>query len=343
MTDTSVDCVLFANGLSTDEAIRRAQLAESLGFATVYSPQATHRDALMLSAAYAQATSRIKVGTSVLPIYWSAPAAMGMTATTVQELSGGRLRLGLGVSHAPLIEGYHSTTIGKPLADAREYVELLKAALRNDVPRVGKRWTVGGPHTDLPAPVPDVPIYLAGLRRKMLFLAGEIADGVFLVNVPPEYVRDVVIPEVRAGRERAGLGLDGFEITVIVNCTVSEDVESARNEFRGFLAWYMALPYYRAVFEEAGYGHVVAGFDAADDFGAKAAALTNEFVDALAAVGSPTQVGSLLGRFAKAGATSLAISPGVQPGGTGTTMMTAASAADFELVLKTAIDAVRDL
>jgi alkanesulfonate monooxygenase SsuD/methylene tetrahydromethanopterin reductase-like flavin-dependent oxidoreductase (luciferase family) len=262
---------------------------------------------------------------------------MAMTATTIQEVSGGRLRLGLGVSHAPLIEGYHSTSIGKPVDEMREYVGLLRAALDGNVPQAGERWSVGGPQTDLPAPVPRIPVQLAGLRRRMLRLAGEVADGVFLVNVPPEYVRDVVVPEVRAGREAAGLNMDGFDIATIVNCHLTDDTDRAVFEYRAFLAWYMTLPYYRAAFADAGYGHIVEAFDAAGtDMAAAAGALDDDFVRSMAALGPAEAIHGLIGRFAQAGATSALISPGLRAEQGGAAVMSAPDADTFEEVLRVA-------
>jgi alkanesulfonate monooxygenase SsuD/methylene tetrahydromethanopterin reductase-like flavin-dependent oxidoreductase (luciferase family) len=337
-----LSCVVRAEGLSTAEAIARVQLAESLGYDAVYSAQAAHRDALALTAAYAQATTRIGLGTSIYPIYWSAPAAMAMTATTIQELSAGRLRLGLGVSHPRLVEGLHSTQIGKPVAEAREYVGLLRAALDGDVPRSGARWSVGHRQTDVPAPVPRVPIHLAALRRRMLRMAAEVADGIFLVNVPPEYVRDVVLPEVTRVREAAGLGIEAFDIAVIVNCNLTDDVDGAVADYRAFLVWYLMMPYYQAVFEDAGYGHVVAAFRAAGgDEAAAAAAMDDDFIRSMAALGPADELHRLVERFADAGATSVLIAPAVQPAEGPASRMTAPDAEFFEAVVGTAIAADR--
>jgi alkanesulfonate monooxygenase SsuD/methylene tetrahydromethanopterin reductase-like flavin-dependent oxidoreductase (luciferase family) len=333
-------CVVRAEGIPVAEAIARVQLAERLGYDAVFCAQAAHRDALALIAAYAQATTRIGLGTSVYPIYWSAPAALAMTATTLQELSGGRLRLGLGVSHPRVVEGIHATRIGKPMSEAREYVGLLRAALDGDVPRAGERWSVGQPQTDLPAPVPRIPIHLAALRRRMLRMAAEVADGIVLVNVPPEYVRDVVLPEVTRVRAAAGLGLDGLEIAVIVNCDLTDDVDRARADYRRFLSWYLTSPYYQAVFEDAGYAHVVAAFRAAgDDTAAALAAMDDDFLGAMAALGPAQELHRLVGRFADAGATSVLIAPAVQPAEGPAKRMTAPSSELFDAVLRAAAPA----
>jgi alkanesulfonate monooxygenase SsuD/methylene tetrahydromethanopterin reductase-like flavin-dependent oxidoreductase (luciferase family) len=333
-----LSCVVRAEGISTAEAIARVQLAESLGYDAVYSAQAAHRDSLALTAAYTQATTTIGLGTSIYPIYWSAPAAMAMTATTIQELSGGRLRLGLGVSHARVVEGLHSTRIGKPVAEAREYVGLLRAALDGDVPRSGDRWSVGHRQTDLPAPVPRIPIRLAALRRRMLRMAAEVADGVILVNVPPGYVRDVVLPEISRVREAAGLGMEGFDIAVILNCDLTDDVDEAVADYRAFLVWYLMSPFYQAVFEDAGYGHVVSEFrERGGDEAAAAAAMDDDFIRSMAALGPAQELHRAVERFADAGATSVLIAPAVQPATGPASRMTAPGAELFEAVIGTAI------
>ena len=167
----------IAVGRSLEKAVERVRLAESLGYQSVWVTQLAGRDALTVVTAYALSTERIRVGTGVVPIYTRTPATMAQTAATIDELSQGRLNLGLGVSHRALVEGWHGQAIDRPVAEMREYVGLVRAILRGEDPPEGTRWPTGFRLVGLD-PRPQVRIYVAGLSPGMLRLAGEIADGV---------------------------------------------------------------------------------------------------------------------------------------------------------------------
>src|SRR5260370_23736331 len=148
---------------------------------------------------------------------------MAQTAATIDELSGGRLTLGLGVSHRRVVEGWHGQTIDRPVAEMREYLGIVRAILRGEDPPPGEKWSTGFHLMGL-EPRPQAPIYMAALSPAMLRLAGEVADGVILWLCNPNYIRDVVVPEVSAGRERAGLPLDGFDIVPAVPAALTDDL-----------------------------------------------------------------------------------------------------------------------
>src|SRR5947209_11653920 len=112
----------ISTGRSLDDAIERVRLAESLGYESAYVTHIAGRESLTVVTAYALATSSVRVGTGVVPIYTRTPATMAQTAATIDELSGGRLNLGLGVSHRPVVEGWHGHRIERPVAEMREYV-----------------------------------------------------------------------------------------------------------------------------------------------------------------------------------------------------------------------------
>src|SRR3954470_17212588 len=152
----------ISTGRSLDSAVKRVKLAEELGYEAVYVTQIAGRDALTVITAYALATRRIRVGTGVVPIYTRTPASMAQTAVTIDELSGGRLNLGLGVSHRPVVEGWYGQTIDKPVAEMKEYVAIVRAILRGEDPPPGQKWQTGFRLAGLD-PRPDVPIYGAAL------------------------------------------------------------------------------------------------------------------------------------------------------------------------------------
>ena len=213
-------------GRSLSDAVARVRLAEELGYDAAYVTHIAARDSLTVLANYAAATSRIHLGTGVVPIYTRTPATMAMTAATLHEQSGGRLRLGLGVSHRAVVEGWHGQTIDKPVAEMREYVGILRAILAGEPPPAGEKWQTSFALSGI-GPYPDLPIYVAALSPAMLRLAGEVADGVMLWLCNPEYIREVVMPEVSAGREGAGKTLEGFEVVAAVPSALVDDPRPA--------------------------------------------------------------------------------------------------------------------
>ncbi len=294
----------ISTGRSPEEAIERVKLAESLGYESVYVTHIAGRESLTVITAYALATSRIRVGTGVVPIYTRTPATMAQTAATIDELSGGRVTLGLGVSHRPVIEG-----VARADDRSARYVSIVRAILRGEDPPAGEKWRTGFHLAGLD-PRPSLPVYIAALSPAMLRLAGEIADGVLLWLCIPSYVRDVVIPEVTAGRERAGLALEGFDVAPAVPAALVEDHEDAYRTMRRDLIPYFGLPFYRAMIERTGFGADIEAFDAAGgDPEAMQAAISDEFIEQLTAVGDREAVPAGVERYRSAGATSPCIGP----------------------------------
>jgi alkanesulfonate monooxygenase SsuD/methylene tetrahydromethanopterin reductase-like flavin-dependent oxidoreductase (luciferase family) len=299
----------ISTGRSLENAIERVKLAESLGYESVYVTHIAGRESLTVLTAYALATSRIRVGTGVVPIYTRTPATMAQTAATIDELSGGRLTLGLGVSHRPVVEGWHGQRIERPVEEMREYVGIVRAILRDEDPPRAEKWQTGFHLVGL-EPRPELPIYIAALSPAMLRLAGEIGDGVLLWLCCPSYIRDVVIPEVTAGRERSGLTLEGFDVVPAVPAALSEDRQAAYEAIRRDLIPYFGLPFYRAMLERSRFGADIEAYDgAAGDLDAMQAAISEEFLDQLTAVGDESAVRAGVERYREAGATTPSIGP----------------------------------
>ncbi len=303
-----VGCFI-STGRSLDQAIERVKLAESLGYESVYTTHIAGRESLTVLTAYALASSRIRVGTGVVPIYTRTPATMAQTAATIDELSGGRLTLGLGVSHRPVVEAWHGQRIDHPAAEMREYAAIVRAILRGEDPPQGEKWQTSFHLAGLD-PRPALPLYIAALSPTMLRLAGEIADGVVLWLCNPSYIRDVVVPEVRMGRERAGLTLDGFDIVAAVPAALAEDRAAAYAAMRRDLLTYFGLPFYRAMIERSGFGADIAAYDAAaGEPVAMQAAISDAFLEELTAVGAEDGVRAGIERYRDAGASSPCIGP----------------------------------
>jgi probable F420-dependent oxidoreductase len=298
-----------STGRSMEQAIERVRHAEALGYESAYVTHIAGRESLTVLTAYAMRTERIRLGTGVVPIYTRTPATMGQTAVTIDELSGGRLNLGLGVSHRPIVEGWHGQTIDKPVAEMREYVSIVRAIARGEDPPAGQKWRTGFRLVGLD-PRPDLRIYVAALSPAMLRLAGEVADGVLLWLCTPPYIRDVVIPEVEEGRRRAGKTLDGFDVVPAVPSALTEDPDAARGTLRKELIPYFGLPFYRAMIERSGFGEELAAYDAASgDLDAMRAAISDRFVDELAAIGGTDAVRAGIERYRSAGASSPCVGP----------------------------------
>jgi F420-dependent oxidoreductase-like protein len=278
-----------------------ARLAETLGYDSVWVTHGLGRDSFLVLAAYGAATTRLGLGNGVVPIYPRHPVAMAQAALTLAEVSGGRFRLGVGVSHRASMEAMLGLAIVEPLAVMREYVAVLRGALGAGAAFEGKhyrvRWSLALPSR--PAPPP---IYLAALGPKMCELAGEIADGAILWLCPPHYVRDVARPAVERGRRRAGKTLEGFDLVAAVPLAVTDDPAPARAAFRNELSRYASLPFYRAMMEASGLGEGLRAFD-------RDGAVPESMAAALGAVGDAATARAYLQAYRQAGVTLPAVRP----------------------------------
>jgi alkanesulfonate monooxygenase SsuD/methylene tetrahydromethanopterin reductase-like flavin-dependent oxidoreductase (luciferase family) len=293
-------------GKSLDQAVGRVKRAEELGYDSAYVTHIAGRDSLAVLMCYAADTERIKLGTGVLPIYSRTPVATAQTAATIDEFSHGRMVLGLGVSHAVTVENWYGTKIERPVSAMREYVEAVRAMFTGSDPPGGDFFPTNFRFMGY-QPRAELPIYVAALSPNMLQLAGEIADGVMLWLCNPDYIRDVVVPEVRAGRERAGKTLDGFDIVAAVPSAVVDDRAAAYATMRTDLVTYWSLPFYRAMIEGSGFGDDIPAFDAGmkgGDVEAAKRGISDAFLDSLTAIGSPEDVRAGVKRYSDAGATS---------------------------------------
>lgn len=301
-------------GRSLERALEHVRLAESLGYDVVYTTHIAGFESLTVLSAYAMATERIRLGTGVVPIYTRTPATMAQSALTIDALSGGRLNLGLGVSHRVVVEHWHGQSIDRPVAEMREYVAIVRAILAGKDPPAGEKWHTAF-HLMGVEPREQLPIYVAALSPAMLRAAGEIADGVLLWLCVPDYIEKVVLPAVREGRQRAGKGLEGFDIVPAVPCAVpaaGKQPEDVKEGLRGELLTYFGLPFYRAMIERAGFAEEIAAFDAgagAGEAAAMRAAISDRFLDALAGIGDQQAVREALERYRAAGATTPCVGP----------------------------------
>ncbi len=296
----------IGTGKQLEPALERVRLAESLGYESVYTTHIAQRDSLTVLTRYATVTEKVRLGTGVLPIFSRTPASCAQTAATIDEISGGRFVLGLGVSHKVTVENWFDSKISKPVTQMREYASICRAILDGEPPPKGEFFNSRFAFMGYP-PRPEVPIYIAALSPNMLQLAGEIAEGVMLWLCNPDYIRETVVPEVAKGRERAGKSLEGFDIVAAVPTAVTEDVDAARDAFRKDLIPYASLPFYRAMLERSGFARDLAAFDegmAAGDVPKALTGLSDDLLASLAGIGSAEDARAKVTEYADAGATS---------------------------------------
>lgn len=315
-----------------DEVDARAALvaeAERCGYAVAWVAEAYGSDAVTMMTWLAAATSRIDVGSAVLQIPARSAAMTGMTAASLNVLSQGRVRLGLGVSGPQVSEGWHGVRFAKPLARTREYVQIVRQVLsRQTVEFTGEQFTLplpDGPGKPLHLMIKDdghrVPIYLAAIGPKNVELTGEIADGWLPIFFIPEQAGPAV-ESLRVGRRRAGHeGADvlaGFDIAPMVPVSIDDDLERACERVRAYTALYVGgmgsatQNFYNELAVRSGFGAEAARVQELYLSGRPreaAAAVPAEFVDLTALIGPPERIAQRLGRYAEAGATTLTVLP----------------------------------
>lgn len=271
------------------QTVELAAEIERRGFSGIYCP--SFGDALGLCLSIAHATTHIEFGTSIQPIYLQHPVALATTASYLHEIAGGRFRLGVGVTHGPVVTRLGVET-GKPLADMREYVDTMRIAAQH----------LGG----LP------PIVLATLRDKMVGLAVEVGDGAVWANASRSRMAHslgLVPPDRLAG---------GFWIGNMIPTVIDDDVEAARARNRKTLQSYVALPNYRNYWIEAGYEAemhaVIAALDARDN-DAVLAAMSDRWLDDCTLSGPVSRVRDGIEAWFDAGLTTPIVVPSSTTGG----------------------------
>ena len=300
-----------------------AKEADRLGYAVVWAAEAYGSDAATVLSWIAAQTERIDIGSAVFQIPARTPAMTAMTAATLDTLSGGRFRLGLGVSGPQVSEGWHGVRFAKPLARTREYVTIVRKALsREKVAFDGEFFTLplpDGPGKSLTLTVYPVreriPIYLAAIGPKNLELAGEIADGWLAIFFNPEYA-DELVGHIRSGRERAGLALGGFDIVPTVPVVIGDDLDVCAEMVRAYSALYIGgmgsrqQNFYNDLVCRMGYEDAAAQVQEkylARDYAGAAAAVPFEFIDRTALIGPPERIRERLHAYADAGVTTLTV------------------------------------
>jgi F420-dependent oxidoreductase-like protein len=313
-------------GAGNDEAnLAMAEEADRLGYSVVWAAEAWGSDVVSVLGFVAAKTSRVDVGSAIMQIPARTPAMTAMTAATLDALSGGRFRLGLGVSGPQVSEGWHGVRFDKPLGRTREYVEIVRMAMRREtLSYQGEHYTLplpDGPGKALKMiihPVRErVPIYLAAVGPKNLELAGEIADGVLPLFLSPERAGDYLDP-VRAGRAKAGLDMDGFDVAPTVPLSIGPDPQACADPVRDYAALYVGgmgsreKNFYTNIARRMGFeaqAREVQDLYLAHKQREAAAAVPYEFVDRTSLLGPPERIADRLVELAEAGVTTVSVTP----------------------------------
>jgi F420-dependent oxidoreductase-like protein len=305
-----------------------AQEADRLGYSVAWAAEAYGSDAVTVLTWVAAQTRRMDVGSAVLQIPARTPAMTAMTAATLDTLSGGRFRLGLGVSGPQVSEGWHGVRFDHPLARTREYVDVVRMALRRETVRYD------GEHFRLPLPDGpgkaikltvhpvrgEIPVYLAAVGPKNLELTGRVADGWLGIFFSPEHAA-VSLQPLRAGRSAGGRAkgddvMAGFDVVPTVPVVLGQDVERCADALRGYTALYVGgmgsreQNFYNALARRMGFedaAEEVQGLFLDRRHREAAAAVPFELIDATALLGPRERVRDRLHAYAEAGVTTLSV------------------------------------
>ncbi len=280
-----------------------AKEAESAGFESVYSPEFMN-DALSNCHIMAQATSKVKVGTWIVNIYLRHPALCAQTAVAIDDTSKGRLILGLGVSHRPLVEGIYKEKMDKPREYMREYI----GTIRNIVTGQG---FPGAPMQPRAATY-KVPIYVGALALGTVELCGEMADGAMLYLCPTSRMPRVMAA-LEKGAAKAKRSVSSVDITNGIPACISDDLNAAKAAARNNLAFYGGLPFYNKLFQSSGFAEEAERLAKGDANG-----VSDRMAEAVSLIGPPSRCREQLAAFREAGVQLPIITPVVLPGQTAT-------------------------
>ena len=316
------------SGARIEVPMELVQEADRLGVYAVWTAEAYGSDAVSPLAWMGSRTERIKLGTAILQMPARTPANTAMTAMTLDQLSGGRFLLGLGLSGPQVVEGWHGVAYGKPLTKTREYIQIVRDIFRREAPLVhnGTYYQIpyqGADATGLGKPLKsilhgraDLPIYLAAIGPRNVELCAEIADGWLPIFFAPEHYDAVYKEPIEAGFATAGGGksLQNFDIAPSVAVIMGDHLESCWNAVKPVLALYIGgmgakgRNFYNDLAVRYGFEAAAARIQELYLAGDKAEAVNavpNELVDAVALCGTKERIRDRLALWRAAPITTL--------------------------------------
>ncbi len=315
-------------GVTGDEQLRLAKAADDLGYDSIWAAEAYGSDAATVMAWIAANTKRARIASGIFQMPARTPAMTAMTAATLDNISDGRLVLGLGMSGPQVVEGWHGQPFDNQLKRTREYIEIVRKALdRETVTYDGEFYALprpGGPGKPLKLiikPVQDrIPIYLAAIGPKNTALAAEIADGWVPTIFAPDHI-DAFKDSIEEGAGRAGRSPDELDIAPMVSLAVADDPKAARDLMRPYLALYVGgmgsrkKNFYKNLVTRYGYGEQaqkVQDLYLDQKYDEAMAALPDDLIDKVALCGPKEAIAERLQVYRDAGVGTLLISPVAQ-------------------------------
>ena len=297
---------LHVPGMSWGEIRESAVLAESLGYSCLSMGESWAEDAFTSLAQLAAVTSRIRIGTSIVPVFARSPANIAMTALNMDRMSEGRFFLGLGTSGQLVIQDLHGERFAKPLTRMREYIDIVRKALRGEsLDHDGEFFHTKRFKLRVPPYRAQLPIYIAALSPASLRLTGELADGWLPIFLVPSRMT-AAVAELEAGAKAAGRSLSDIAIAPQVSIYVTDDPAGARDRERPHIAFYIGGMgvFYHQYMHRVGFGAEADRVRQAFQRRARdeaARLVTDEMVDAMTIIGTPQQCRDQMQAFFDAG------------------------------------------
>jgi coenzyme F420-dependent oxidoreductase len=299
---TDIDIHLPVADIPIDEIADLARRAERLGYDRVWQPETWGRDAVTATATIAERTDEIGIGTSILNVYSRSPALLGQTASTLQELSDGRFRLGVGPSGPIVIESWHGIDFDRPLRRTREAVEIIRAVTSGEtVEYDGDVFSLSGFRLRSEPADEAPPVDVAAMGPKGVELAGRFSDGWHGTVLSPAGIRDR-LEDLERGAELGGRSIDDVRATISSTVCAHEDADVARDLAREHFAFYVGGmgTYYRDALARQGYeeeANEIAAAWSSGDREEAAALVTEEIVDEFLIAGTPEDVRETIERY----------------------------------------------
>jgi F420-dependent oxidoreductase-like protein len=293
-------------GMSWREIRESAVLAEELGYSCLSMGESWGEDAFTSLAQLAAVTSRIRIGTSIVPVFARSPANLAMTALNMDRMSDGRFFLGLGTSGQLVVQDLHGEKFQKPLTRLREYIDIIRKAARGEsLDHEGEFFRTKRFRLRLSPYRANLPIYIAALSPPSLRLTGELADGWLPIFLAPSRMA-AVLTELKAGAESAGRALRDLVISPQVSIYVTDDVRAARDRERPHIAFYIGGMgvFYHEYMRRIGFGAEadrVRDAYRARERDRAAQLVTDEMVDTMTIIGSPRECRQQIQAFFDAG------------------------------------------
>ena len=239
---------IFGSSRNIDDLKKQVKEANNLGYSTFWTPQIFNLDALTALAVIAESVEDIRLGTSVIPTYPRHPMMLAQQALTVNQVSNGRLDLGIGLSHKPVVEGMWGISFDAPVGHMSDYLQILMALLHDGTISYGGKHLTSRGGIDVPADAP--PVLVAALGPQMLKLVGRVADGTVTWMTGPETIRNHISPIINAAAEEAGRPVP--QVIAAVPVCITSDLDIAEEYAKRDFGFYGDLPSYRAMLEREG-------------------------------------------------------------------------------------------